>query len=55
MLELAQSKWPINKTSSFLIGDQITDIKTAENFGIEGYLFEGNNVLDFVKQILEPS
>ncbi len=55
MLELAQSKWPINKTSSFLIGDQITDIKAAENFGIKGYQFNGDNLLDFVKQILEPS
>ena len=49
MLELAQSKWPINKTSSFLIGDQITDIKAAENFGIASYLLEGNNLFNFVK------
>jgi D-glycero-D-manno-heptose 1,7-bisphosphate phosphatase len=53
MLELAQTKWPINKTLSFLIGDQITDIQAAENFGIEGYLFEGDNLLDFVKKLLE--
>jgi len=55
MLDLAQSKWPINKTSSFLIGDQITDIKAAENFGIEGHQFSEDNLLDFVKRILEPS
>jgi len=55
MLELAQSKWPINKTSSLLIGDQISDIKAAENFGIKGYQFCGDNLLDFVKKILEPS
>ena len=55
MLELAQTKWPINKTSSFLIGDQITDLSAAENFGIKGYLYEGGNVLDFVKKILEPN
>ena len=55
MLELAQTKWPINKTSSFLIGDQITDLSAAENFGIKGYLYEGGNVLDFLKKILEPN
>ena len=53
MLELAQSKWPINKTSSFLIGDQLTDLKAAENFGIKGYQFSDNNLLDFVKEILK--
>ena len=54
MLELAQSKWPINKTSSFLIGDQLTDLKAAENFGIKGYQFTGSNLLEFVKQVLKP-
>ena len=43
----------INKTSSILIGDQITDIKAAENFGIKGHQFNGDNLLNFVRTILE--
>tara|TARA_A100001011_G_C14273997_1_gene828290 strand:- start:898 stop:1398 length:501 start_codon:yes stop_codon:yes gene_type:complete len=51
MLEMAESKWPIEKKSSFLIGDKQTDIKCAENFGIRGHLFKHGNLLDFIMKI----
>jgi len=49
MLDLAASKWSIDKSKSFLIGDKNTDIECAENFCIKGYLFKNGNLLDFIK------
>ena len=49
MLDLAASKWPIDKSMSFLIGDKSTDIECAEKFCINGYLFKNGNLLDFIK------
>ena len=49
MLDLAASKWPIDKSKSFLIGDKDTDIECAEKFLIRGHLFENGNLLNFIK------
>jgi len=49
MLDLAASKWPIDKSKSFLIGDKSIDIECAEKFCIKGYLFKNGNLLDFIK------
>lgn len=49
MLDLAASKWPIDKSRSFLVGDKSTDIECAEKFSIKGYLFTSGNLLDFIK------
>jgi len=51
MLDLAVSKWPVDKSKSFLIGDKATDIECAKKFSIRGYLFENGNLLDFIKSI----
>ena len=40
------------KESSFLIGDQLSDIEAAAAAGIAGFLFAGGNLLDFVKGCL---
>ena len=50
MLELAESRWSIDKKNSFLIGDKATDIECAKNYGIRGHLFNDNNLLDFIKK-----
>tara|TARA_B100001094_G_C18184376_1_gene802834 strand:+ start:2170 stop:2670 length:501 start_codon:yes stop_codon:yes gene_type:complete len=50
MLDLAASKWSIKKDTSFLIGDKMSDIEAAHNYGINGHLFENGNLLDFVKK-----
>ena len=52
MFLLAKKRWKIDKKNSFMIGDQLTDIKFAEKAGIRGYLFENKNLLTFVKKIL---
>ena len=49
MLELANKKWNIDKTKSFLIGDKDTDIECAKNFRIRGHLYKSGNLLDFIK------
>ena len=49
MLELAATKWSIDKTKSFLIGDKYTDIECAEKFLIRGHLFKRGNLLKFIK------
>tara|TARA_B110000483_G_scaffold105485_1_gene128729 strand:+ start:9036 stop:9536 length:501 start_codon:yes stop_codon:yes gene_type:complete len=49
MLNLAASKWPIDKSKSFLIGDKDTDIKSAEKFSIRGHLYKNGNLLEFIK------
>jgi D-glycero-D-manno-heptose 1,7-bisphosphate phosphatase len=42
--------WPIEKSGSFLIGDKITDIQAAMSAGIAGYLFEGGNLMEFLRE-----
>ena len=49
MLELAESKWAIDKSKSFLIGDKNSDIECAKNFLIRGHLFKKGNLLNFIK------
>ena len=49
MLYLAATKWPINKSKSFLIGDKDTDINYAENFLIRGHLLKNRNFLNLIK------
>ena len=53
MLDLAVSKWSIDKSKSFLIGDKSTDIECAENFCIKGHLFKNENLLDFIKSVID--
>ena len=50
MLQLAESKWSIEKNNSFLIGDSATDVECAKNYGIRGHLFSNGNLLDFIKK-----
>jgi len=53
MIFEAIKKYSIDKKKSFLIGDKESDIKTAENAGIRGYLFKEKNLLIRVKRILK--
>jgi D,D-heptose 1,7-bisphosphate phosphatase len=41
--------WPIEREESVLIGDKISDLQAAEAAGVAGNLFEGGNLLDFMR------
>ena len=53
MFNKALKIFNIEKKSSFMIGDQITDLQFAEKAGITGYLFKKNNLYEFVKKIIK--
>lgn len=52
MLERAAAEWSIDKRTSFLIGDKLSDMQAADAFGISGHLFTGGNLLEFVRGAL---
>jgi len=41
--------WPIEREESVLIGDKASDIQAADAAGVAGYLFEGGDLMDFVR------
>ncbi len=51
MILKALSDFPVDKQSSFLIGDKKKDLRAAQNAGIASYLFNSNNLWDFVTSI----
>jgi D-glycero-D-manno-heptose 1,7-bisphosphate phosphatase len=54
LLDLMQH-WPVDRSGSFLIGDKESDLRTADAVGIQGFLFEGGDLSDFVDQCLSAS
>ena len=53
MFKLAQKKINIDLKKSFMIGDQISDMKFAKKSKIKGYLFKKKNLFNFVKWIFK--
>ncbi|MBF0561645.1 MAG: D-glycero-beta-D-manno-heptose 1,7-bisphosphate 7-phosphatase [Alphaproteobacteria bacterium] len=49
MIEQAFREWSIDRRSSLLIGDKPWDIAAAETAGIRGYLWEGDDLSEFVQ------
>jgi D,D-heptose 1,7-bisphosphate phosphatase len=54
IMDLLQS-WPIDRTASFLIGDQQSDCAAATAAGVKSHLFAGGNLLHFVSELLQSS
>lgn len=52
MLLDLMDKWPVEKSSSFLIGDKETDLRAADAVGIAGHLFTGGSLASFVDGVL---
>lgn len=53
LLEMASGKYDIDISKSFLIGDSDRDIKAAQSFGIDGYLYEDERIDYFIEKILK--
>ena len=53
MLLRAFADHPIDRSQSFLIGDKDSDLEAARRAGIAGHLFEGGDLDDLVRSILQ--
>ncbi len=51
MLVKAFSEWPIDISRSALIGDKQSDIDAAGRVGIEGFLYQGQDLLGLVDSV----
>jgi D-glycero-D-manno-heptose 1,7-bisphosphate phosphatase len=49
MILRALSEWPIDREASLLIGDKPSDLEAALRAGIRGVLFEGGDLMQFLK------
>jgi D,D-heptose 1,7-bisphosphate phosphatase len=47
------SSWPVDRDASFVIGDRPSDMEAAARAGIASHQFDGGNLDEFVKAILE--
>ena len=52
MLLRAMADFPVQKETSFLIGDKQTDIEAARAAGIAGFLFKGGDLAQFAEWTL---
>ena len=54
MIQKAMAEWQGEPATSFLIGDKDSDMEAAAAAGIQGFLFTGGNLLEFVEKTILP-
>jgi D,D-heptose 1,7-bisphosphate phosphatase len=54
MLRKLLAEWSVDASRSFMVGDRPTDLEAAAAAGIPGHLFQGGNLLDFVRRLSAP-
>ena len=52
MILQAMSDWQADPATSFLIGDKESDVAAAAAAGIQGYLFDEPNLLEFIQKTI---
>jgi D,D-heptose 1,7-bisphosphate phosphatase len=52
LLDLIQM-WDLDPAKALMVGDQETDMRAAAAAGVAGYLFNGGNLLSFLRPILD--
>ena len=48
-------RFPVDPDRSILIGDKPTDLEAARAAGVQGILFSGGNLAQFVRAVLHPN
>ena len=51
MINEAVKKYNLDKSKCFMIGDKPSDLEAAKNAGIRGFLFNSNNLKNFIEKI----
>lgn len=51
----ALTEWPVDIQQSFIIGDKSSDIEAGRSAGLGGYLFTGENLMDFIKTLIREN
>ncbi|HYU11017.1 MAG TPA: HAD-IIIA family hydrolase [Stellaceae bacterium] len=54
LLDLMQH-WPIDRETSFLVGDKDSDLAAAAAAGLPGHLFRGGNLAEFIAPVCHAS
>ena len=52
MIRDLMARFPVDPARTVMIGDKDSDVQAAEAAGIEGLLFEGGSLLEFIKPVL---
>ena len=50
MILQALAEWPIDRAASLLVGDKPSDLEAALRAGIRGVLFEGGDLMEFLRK-----
>lgn len=52
MLRQAMQDWPVDAARSLMVGDKPADMEAARRAGVRGVLFEGGDLLAFLKGVV---